>query len=1150
MNSTFTSPGKLTGAVFVFSLIATLSLHAQPFAGGDGTSGNPYQVATAVQLDSVRHYGSTANTYFIQTADINLNISAYNTGSGWLPIANFRGFYNGDGHIISGLFINRETTDNVGLFGTVSNNSSPSNLAIQKLALIAPVVTGRSQVGALVGDLSSGDVEQVGIKGGTVTVKGNYGGGIVGVLGSGGSSSLPSTARIDDNYSTARVIGPDRDGSGYGGLIGLHRERATLTGNIAAGEVSGPAESIGGLVGHMLKDLSSPLNTNFYLRNSNERDIGSRKAGIQNRSIGVGLSTNQMYQQAFYTNANGEDRLGFDGPWVMLDEGSVLPELRVFVTDFGVMYAGGSGIQADPYQIATAKQLYHVRQLPTLYFQQTADINLGVAPYDTTNNAPGWTPIEQFNGSFNGNGYTISNLRIKPATNIPDRISNLGLFAKVGERNITASLENMTLLNPFITNGDNVGALAGSIGGVRLTNIHIRGGSVVGSSSVGGLIGIGGSLLDNGMVRIITKSSAIGMRVTNNSSQSNTSSGGLFGTVYFAEIIDSYVANKVQGGSVSGGLAGELTGLPSRAITNSYSASAVDGSGSAKVGGLFAEIAGGFPSTFVPIKDSYFNHDSTSSKPASNNIYGDSLNTAQMRQRASFTNWDFTNTWFIDEGVNFPGLLESRGNYIDITGNEGWRMLASPLQSQSIGSLLAPLWTQGFTGADATNGTSNVYFYNESTPISQPWSAPTDTSEVRAPGTGFLMYVYSDDNLDGIPEGFPKRLTPTGTPVSGQVSVNLSYNNTNPEDPNLVGFNMVGNPYPTTINWDASRGWTRRSTNVNESFYVWNNAASSYEAWNGLTGSKGDGLIAPWQAFWVQVSATAGANPEIVFTDTVRNAGGVFLKQAKAVIPKIDLELEGGELSSKSVIMFHEKAERGKDPYDAYKLHSLNPENYLLLGTSTDGRQVMDIQALPVSAGQSELELIIEGSELSGEFTLNWSPAHLPEGWEAELVDTQTGESFSLADTASYTFSLNPVKAKAATKEKEESSKDIGLPASPITPVIKSKKGPSRFVIRLSLSVSNEPSEDLPQRVELLQNYPNPFNPVTTINYLTPRQSRVRLEVFDMLGRKVATLVDNEQKLAGRHSVRFEARDLASGVYLYRLQVDGKILTKRLTLIK
>ncbi len=92
-------------------------------------------------------------------------------------------------------------------------------------------------------------------------------------------------------------------------------------------------------------------------------------------------------------------------------------------------------------------------------------------------------------------------------------------------------------------------------------------------------------------------------------------------------------------------------------------------------------------------------------------------------------------------------------------------------------------------------------------------------------------------------------------------------------------------------------------------------------------------------------------------------------------------------------------------------------------------------------------------------------------------------------------------------------------------------------------------SIDVPANFAVAQNYPNPFNPTTVINYQLPISGYVTLKVFDMLGREVATLV-NEKKVAGNYSVTFNGNALSSGVYFYQLRSGSFVETKKLTLMK
>ena len=93
-------------------------------------------------------------------------------------------------------------------------------------------------------------------------------------------------------------------------------------------------------------------------------------------------------------------------------------------------------------------------------------------------------------------------------------------------------------------------------------------------------------------------------------------------------------------------------------------------------------------------------------------------------------------------------------------------------------------------------------------------------------------------------------------------------------------------------------------------------------------------------------------------------------------------------------------------------------------------------------------------------------------------------------------------------------------------------------------------NSEIPLEIELQQNYPNPFNPSTIINFQIPETSIVSLEVFDLLGRKVASPIKRETRTSGRYHITFDARELSSGIYIYRLEVSGKVLHRKMTLIK
>lgn len=104
-----------------------------------------------------------------------------------------------------------------------------------------------------------------------------------------------------------------------------------------------------------------------------------------------------------------------------------------------------------------------------------------------------------------------------------------------------------------------------------------------------------------------------------------------------------------------------------------------------------------------------------------------------------------------------------------------------------------------------------------------------------------------------------------------------------------------------------------------------------------------------------------------------------------------------------------------------------------------------------------------------------------------------------------------------------------------------------KFTTNSTTNAEQDP--DIPGELKLEQNFPNPFNPTTNISYQLPENSEVTLEVFNMLGKHVATLVSGKQQ-AGRHEVSFDASELSSGVYIYRIRSGDFTDTRQMMLVK
>ncbi|MDR9416470.1 MAG: T9SS type A sorting domain-containing protein, partial [Gracilimonas sp.] len=474
-----------------------------------------------------------------------------------------------------------------------------------------------------------------------------------------------------------------------------------------------------------------------------------------------------------------------------------------------------------------------------------------------------------------------------------------------------------------------------------------------------------------------------------------------------------------------------------------------------------------------------------------------------------------------------------------------FRMLGSIASGKVFDELLSPFWTQGFSYSDAPPFGPNAWTWDAEAQI---WKALTDQrNNTLEAGSGFLYYMFSDDDNNGTADGFPKTITSPASLVSVNnfdylVNTDIVYPFTELPDND---FFLVSNPYTSEIDWDAVSGWTK--TNLSNTIYIWSDADNAWLTWNGSSGSKPDeGVIAPFQSFFVQ--ANGGPGSLTIKEGAKTSTSGSLHKSGTTEqedVVGFELVAETEEAKSVAFLTLHPEGTTERDIYEGMMLNPLSSK-YLQLGLESKmNKEIYSIYSIPRDYSSNlTIPLYLNGMNISSEADFH---VKIPEGfepkWEFILRDTQTGRETQLT---------NEEKVKVTVDINNSEKLLEGILSNLHNDQEKGINQESRYELILNSYINtsvNSPENDIPENVELHQNYPNPFNPTTTIHYQLPSTDYVKLEVFDLMGRKVTTLV-SKRKEAGSHHVSFDAQNLASGTYIYQLRTDETVITKKLTLIK
>jgi len=322
---------------------------------------------------------------------------------------------------------------------------------------------------------------------------------------------------------------------------------------------------------------------------------------------------------------------------------------------------------------------------------------------------------------------------------------------------------------------------------------------------------------------------------------------------------------------------------------------------------------------------------------------------------------------YIDNGtltVNGKSTVE---RYTDM---QKWHYISPPLSNATSNMI--------------TGQGQNLYFYNET---SQQWSS-AGTGDPLIVMKGYNIYLPWSD----ITEIF------TGEINTGSKSIEVTANGN--------GWNLVGNPYPSAIDWDASSGWTK--TNINDAIYIWNEDIENWATYiDGSSANGGSQYIAPGQGFWILATGTGTLGT----TNDVRVINDQsFLKDNNRQDNKLKLKVSDNTYSDETVIRFNNSATNNFDGgYDALKkfTNTYVPQVFTLSSDSVE----MTINTFPAPTEDITLPLhfIVDHS---GSFTITAEGQENFSGIQAiYLEDTKENQIINLNDTPEYTFAYSSGEA-------------------------------------------------------------------------------------------------------------------------------------------
>ncbi len=341
---------------------------------------------------------------------------------------------------------------------------------------------------------------------------------------------------------------------------------------------------------------------------------------------------------------------------------------------------------------------------------------------------------------------------------------------------------------------------------------------------------------------------------------------------------------------------------------------------------------------------------------------------------------------------NFAGNITMQ-RYLP-PGPTDWRVLASPVSGATISNWQDYFYTTGFPGSSyPSNPFISVYTYDETVPgnYANGYVAATNASNPIIPGQGYWCYIGP----------VPLTFQVTGPPVKFNQTFPVTY--TPSGDVTQDGWVMIGNPYPSSVDW-SSAAWTK--SNINNAIYIWNSSNQQYASWvGGVSTNGGTNIVASSQSFWVQTNALS---PSLSCTENCKiSSNPAFLKTTgTSSFNMMKLSIQGNNFIDETVLQFGSSATNGYDPtLDARKLFS---SNALVPGIATQDTTKTDLSINSMPPITAAIDIPVKAIVgVTGNYTITIDSSFItPTGYTVVLEDLVTGTKTNLGGSLTYAFAI------------------------------------------------------------------------------------------------------------------------------------------------